>query len=117
MHQLGPARASCFSRLEGSGPRGLTLCPQRLKALVSAQEELIFSVSGSFLPRDKAGPWEPKGFYQGGGLGSEACRFGPPLTLLFSLAPMDQALPSGSFHASTRPHLQELRRETSGKNW
>nr|XP_013014989.1 tastin isoform X1 [Cavia porcellus] len=60
MHQLGPARASCFSRLEGSGPRGLTLCPQRLKAL---------------------------------------------------------ALPSGSFHASTRPHLQELRRETSGKNW
>uniref|UniRef100_A0A8C6QJ93 Trophinin associated protein n=1 Tax=Nannospalax galili TaxID=1026970 RepID=A0A8C6QJ93_NANGA len=30
--QLG---ASCFSRLEGPGPRGQTLCPQRLEALVS----------------------------------------------------------------------------------
>nr|XP_014705488.2 tastin isoform X1 [Equus asinus]XP_044612157.1 tastin isoform X1 [Equus asinus] len=33
-HQLDPARASCFSRLEGPGPRGRTLCPQRLEALI-----------------------------------------------------------------------------------
>ncbi|KAL1767172.1 hypothetical protein HispidOSU_004201 [Sigmodon hispidus] len=33
IHQADPARASCFSRLEGSGPRGRTLCPQRLEAL------------------------------------------------------------------------------------
>ncbi|XP_073069672.1 tastin isoform X2 [Manis javanica] len=33
-HQLDPARASCFSRLEGPGPRGQTLCPQRLEALI-----------------------------------------------------------------------------------
>ncbi|KAM6153660.1 tastin [Erethizon dorsatum] len=60
IHRLGPARASCFSRLEGSGPRGQTLCPQRLEALVP---------------------------------------------------------PSGSsFHPSTRPSLQELRRETGGSN-
>ncbi|XP_006870203.1 PREDICTED: tastin [Chrysochloris asiatica] len=32
-HQLAYARASCFSRLEGPGPRGQTLCPQRLKTL------------------------------------------------------------------------------------
>ncbi|XP_005406754.1 PREDICTED: tastin isoform X2 [Chinchilla lanigera] len=58
IHQPGPARASCFSRLEGSGPRGRTLCPERLQALVP---------------------------------------------------------PSGpSFHPSTRPSLQELRRETGG---
>ncbi|KAK2493067.1 hypothetical protein MC885_021560 [Smutsia gigantea] len=31
-HRLDPARASCFSRLEGPGPRGQTLCPQRLEA-------------------------------------------------------------------------------------
>uniref|UniRef100_A0A2K6UW06 Trophinin associated protein n=1 Tax=Saimiri boliviensis boliviensis TaxID=39432 RepID=A0A2K6UW06_SAIBB len=34
-HRLDPARASCFSRLEGPGPRGQTLCPQRLQALIS----------------------------------------------------------------------------------
>ncbi|XP_059790566.1 tastin [Balaenoptera ricei] len=33
-HRLDPARASCFSRLEGPGPRGQTLCPQRLEALI-----------------------------------------------------------------------------------
>ncbi|XP_077609435.1 tastin isoform X4 [Crocuta crocuta] len=33
-HRLDPARASCFSRLEGPGPRGRTLCPQRLEALI-----------------------------------------------------------------------------------
>ncbi|XP_029426496.1 tastin isoform X1 [Nannospalax galili] len=33
IHRLDPARASCFSRLEGPGPRGQTLCPQRLEAL------------------------------------------------------------------------------------
>ncbi|PNJ25841.1 TROAP isoform 1 [Pongo abelii] len=59
-HRLDPARASCFSRLEGPGPRGRTLCPQRLQALIS---------------------------------------------------------PSGpSFHLSTRPSLQELRRETAGSS-
>ncbi|XP_047724382.1 tastin isoform X1 [Prionailurus viverrinus] len=34
IHRLDPARASCFSRLEGPGPRGRTLCPQRLEALI-----------------------------------------------------------------------------------
>ncbi|KAM4839536.1 tastin [Urocitellus parryii] len=34
IHRLDPARASCFSRLEGPGPRGWTLCPQRLEALI-----------------------------------------------------------------------------------
>ncbi|KAL0611590.1 Tastin [Plecturocebus cupreus] len=59
-HRLDPARASCFSRLEGPGPRGQTLCPQRLQALIS---------------------------------------------------------PSGpSFHPSTRPSFQELRRETAGSS-
>uniref|UniRef100_A0A8C9GMU9 Trophinin associated protein n=1 Tax=Piliocolobus tephrosceles TaxID=591936 RepID=A0A8C9GMU9_9PRIM len=59
-HRLDPARASCFSRLEGPGPRGQTLCPQRLRALIS---------------------------------------------------------PSGpSFHPSTRPSFQELRRETAGSS-
>uniref|UniRef100_A0A8C8TDJ4 Trophinin associated protein n=1 Tax=Peromyscus maniculatus bairdii TaxID=230844 RepID=A0A8C8TDJ4_PERMB len=58
IHQPDPARASCFSRLEGSGPRGRTLCPQRLEAL------------------------------------------NPPS--------------GSSFHSSTRPSLQELRRETCG---
>ncbi|XP_047283986.1 tastin isoform X2 [Homo sapiens] len=59
-HRLDPARASCFSRLEGPGPRGRTLCPQRLQALIS---------------------------------------------------------PSGpSFHPSTRPSFQELRRETAGSS-
>ncbi|XP_042533682.1 tastin [Dipodomys spectabilis] len=33
IHQLDSARASCFSRLEGPGPRGRTLYPQRLEAL------------------------------------------------------------------------------------
>ncbi|CAH6791446.1 Troap [Phodopus roborovskii] len=33
IHQLDPARASCFSRLEGPGPRGRSLCPQRMEAL------------------------------------------------------------------------------------
>ncbi|XP_072828955.1 tastin isoform X3 [Vicugna pacos] len=33
-HRLDPARASCFSRLEGPGPRGRTFCPQRLEALI-----------------------------------------------------------------------------------
>ncbi|XP_036063519.1 tastin [Onychomys torridus] len=33
IHQPDPARASCFSRLEGSGPRGRTLYPQSLEAL------------------------------------------------------------------------------------
>uniref|UniRef100_A0A8C8ZXF3 Trophinin associated protein n=1 Tax=Prolemur simus TaxID=1328070 RepID=A0A8C8ZXF3_PROSS len=59
-HRLDPARASCFSRLEGPGPRGRTLCPQRLKAVIS---------------------------------------------------------PSGSsFHPSTDPSFQELRRETGGSS-
>ncbi|XP_037600584.1 tastin [Cebus imitator] len=59
-HRLDPARASCFSRLEGPGPRGQTLCPQRLQALIS---------------------------------------------------------PSGpSFHPSTRPSFQELRREAAGSS-
>uniref|UniRef100_A0A8C3X6X8 Trophinin associated protein n=1 Tax=Catagonus wagneri TaxID=51154 RepID=A0A8C3X6X8_9CETA len=34
IHRPDPARASCFSRLEGPGPRGRTLCPQRLEALI-----------------------------------------------------------------------------------
>ncbi|KAM9760761.1 tastin isoform 2-T2 [Dama dama] len=33
-HRMDPVRASCFSRLEGPGPRGRTLCPQRLEALI-----------------------------------------------------------------------------------
>ncbi|XP_006902558.1 PREDICTED: tastin [Elephantulus edwardii] len=32
-YRLDPARASCFSRLEGPGPRGRTLCLQRLETL------------------------------------------------------------------------------------
>uniref|UniRef100_A0A8C6MPX4 Trophinin associated protein n=1 Tax=Mus spicilegus TaxID=10103 RepID=A0A8C6MPX4_MUSSI len=56
-HQVGPARASCFSRLEGPGLRDHTLSPPRLEAL------------------------------------------NPP---------------PGSSHSSTRPSLQELRRETCG---
>ncbi|XP_077026917.1 tastin [Tamandua tetradactyla] len=60
VHRLDPARASCFSRLEGPGPRGQTLGPQRLEALIP---------------------------------------------------------PSGpSFHPSTRPSFQELRRETGGRS-
>ncbi|XP_027252309.1 tastin isoform X5 [Cricetulus griseus] len=55
IHQLDPARASCFSRLEGSGSRGHTLFPQRIETL---------------------------------------------------------SLPSGSSHPTTRPSLQEIRRET-----
>ncbi|KAK7801874.1 hypothetical protein U0070_013478 [Myodes glareolus] len=46
IHQLEPARASCFSRLEGSGPRGQ---PQSLEALVSTFEELTLSLSRNFL--------------------------------------------------------------------
>uniref|UniRef100_A0A8D1UQV2 Tastin n=1 Tax=Sus scrofa TaxID=9823 RepID=A0A8D1UQV2_PIG len=38
IHRLDPARASCFSRLEGPGPRGRTLCPQRLEALELRRE-------------------------------------------------------------------------------
>ncbi|EHB00533.1 Trophinin-associated protein [Heterocephalus glaber] len=61
IHQLGPARASCFSRLEGSGPRGQTFCPQmRLEAQVPSSRS--------------------------------------------------------SFHPSTRPSLQDLRREIGGSN-
>ncbi|XP_008072261.1 tastin [Carlito syrichta] len=59
-HRLDPARASCFSRLEGSGPRGRTLCPQRLQTVISS--------SGS------------------------------------------------SFHPSTHPSFQELRRNTGGSS-
>ncbi|XP_024431660.2 tastin isoform X2 [Desmodus rotundus] len=33
-NQLDPARASCFSRLEGPGPRSRTLCAQRLEAVI-----------------------------------------------------------------------------------
>ncbi|XP_004429039.1 PREDICTED: tastin [Ceratotherium simum simum] len=33
-HRLDPVRASCFSRLEGPGPRCRTLYPQRLEALI-----------------------------------------------------------------------------------
>ncbi|XP_016007256.2 tastin isoform X6 [Rousettus aegyptiacus] len=33
-HRLDPARASCFSRLEGPGPRSRTLRAQRLEALI-----------------------------------------------------------------------------------
>ncbi|XP_021490637.1 tastin isoform X3 [Meriones unguiculatus] len=58
LHQLDPARASCFSRLEGPGPRDRTVCTQGFESL-----------------NPPAGP---------------------------------------SFHPSTRPSLQELRRETSG---
>ncbi|XP_045443902.1 tastin isoform X3 [Pipistrellus kuhlii] len=32
--RLDPARASCFSRLEGPGPRSWTLCPQKLEAVI-----------------------------------------------------------------------------------
>ncbi|XP_047642492.1 tastin isoform X4 [Phacochoerus africanus] len=38
IHRLDPSRASCFSRLEGPGPRGRTLCPQRLEALELRRE-------------------------------------------------------------------------------
>ncbi|ELV10871.1 Tastin [Tupaia chinensis] len=41
IHRLDPARASCFSRLEGPGPRGQTLCPQRLEALDSRDSHLM----------------------------------------------------------------------------
>ncbi|XP_054446832.1 tastin isoform X2 [Pteronotus mesoamericanus] len=33
-NRLDPARASCFSRLEGPGPRSRTLCAQRLEAMI-----------------------------------------------------------------------------------
>ncbi|KAM8912216.1 tastin isoform 2-T2 [Lycaon pictus] len=59
-HRLDPTRASCFSRLEGPGPRSRTLCSQRLEALIP---------------------------------------------------------PSGpSFHPSTHPSFQELRRVTGGSS-
>lgn len=32
--RLDPARASCFSRLEGPGPRSWTSCPQKLEAVI-----------------------------------------------------------------------------------
>ncbi|XP_007936037.1 tastin [Orycteropus afer afer] len=42
-HQLDPARASCFSRLEGPGPRGQTLCPQRLETLIPPSGSSFYS--------------------------------------------------------------------------
>ncbi|XP_004601860.2 tastin [Sorex araneus] len=36
--RLDPTRASCFSRLEGPGPRGRTLCPQRLEGLIPSSD-------------------------------------------------------------------------------
>uniref|UniRef100_G3TJ10 Trophinin associated protein n=1 Tax=Loxodonta africana TaxID=9785 RepID=G3TJ10_LOXAF len=42
-HRLDPARASCFSRLEGPGPRGRTLCPQRLETLIPPSERSFHS--------------------------------------------------------------------------
>ncbi|KAK1341192.1 LOW QUALITY PROTEIN: hypothetical protein QTO34_017595 [Cnephaeus nilssonii] len=33
-NRLDPARASCFSRLEGPGPRSWTSCPQKLEAVI-----------------------------------------------------------------------------------
>ncbi|XP_021098793.1 tastin isoform X2 [Heterocephalus glaber] len=118
IHQLGPARASCFSRLEGSGPRGQTFCPQmRLEAQVSALEGLMFCASGSFLPGTVLGPGS-QGVLLGGWSWWQSPKvWGPPLTLLFSLAPMDQVPSSrSSFHPSTRPSLQDLRREIGGSN-
>ncbi|XP_066110908.1 tastin isoform X2 [Saccopteryx bilineata] len=60
-NRLDPARASCFSRLEGPGPRSRTFYAQRLEAMIP--------------------PSRP------------------------------------SFHCSTRPSFQELRRETGGRSW
>uniref|UniRef100_H0X0K4 Trophinin associated protein n=2 Tax=Otolemur garnettii TaxID=30611 RepID=H0X0K4_OTOGA len=45
-HQLDPTRASCFSRLEGSGPRGRTLFPQRLETLISPSGSSFYPSTG-----------------------------------------------------------------------
>uniref|UniRef100_A0A8D1GVR6 Trophinin associated protein n=1 Tax=Sus scrofa TaxID=9823 RepID=A0A8D1GVR6_PIG len=121
IHRLDPARASCFSRLEGPGPRGRTLCPQRLEALVSALEGLILSASGNSF-QDKAGPWEGRYLatsqrrcVEADGVGGEAEGLGSASGSAFSLALMAQIPPSGPpSHLSTRPRFQELRRETGG---
>ncbi|XP_048221030.1 tastin [Perognathus longimembris pacificus] len=49
IHRLDSARASCFSRLEGPGPRSQTLCPQRLEALSTrpSLQELRRETGGS----------------------------------------------------------------------
>ncbi|XP_055976262.1 tastin isoform X1 [Sorex fumeus] len=36
--RLDPTRASCFSRLEGPGPRSQTSCPQRLEELIPSSD-------------------------------------------------------------------------------
>ncbi|XP_058529370.1 tastin isoform X2 [Ochotona princeps] len=46
IHPLDPARASCFSRLEGPGPRGRIVYPQRLEAVAQlAGPSLPFSAT------------------------------------------------------------------------
>ncbi|XP_053413254.1 tastin isoform X2 [Nycticebus coucang] len=45
-HRLDPTRASCFSRLEGSGPRGRTLFPQRLETLISPSGSSFYPSTG-----------------------------------------------------------------------
>ncbi|KAM5249589.1 tastin isoform 2-T3 [Hipposideros larvatus] len=43
VHRLDPARVSCFSRLEGPGPRSRTLCAQRLEALIPPSKPSFYS--------------------------------------------------------------------------
>ncbi|KAM4883000.1 tastin isoform 2-T2 [Thomomys bottae] len=47
IHRLDSARASCFSRLEGPGPRGQPLCPQRLEALIPPSGSSLQSTHSS----------------------------------------------------------------------
>ncbi|KAF6340692.1 trophinin associated protein [Rhinolophus ferrumequinum] len=42
-HRLDPARVSCFSRLEGPGPRSRTLYAQRLEAPIPPSEPSVYS--------------------------------------------------------------------------
>ncbi|NIG61111.1 Tastin [Pontoporia blainvillei] len=123
-HRLDPARASCFSRLEGPGPRGRTLCPQRREALTSysvlrrlairpktqftplpsapraQQAQWLSGLSPQPCPEEPALPWEQiavRLFDQESGIRLQEGPGKPPMST-----------PYGP-HPSRTPHLQELK--------